>query len=68
MQTNAVAPTPGFWRRVGSVMRTVEMSSGEIQDLRVDALERRVARLEKTLQSRASAAPESPGSPLQETS
>lgn len=68
MQTNAVAPTPGFWRRAWNVMRTVEMSSGEIQDLRVDALERRVARLEKTLQSRASAASETPGSPLQETS
>ena len=68
MEARAVAPTPGLWRRVFRVVQAVEMSSGECQDLRIDALERRVAELEMALRSRASASSEASSTSLQETS
>lgn len=67
MEAKVVAPTPGLWRRVFSVIQAVEMSSGEYQDLRIDALERRVAKLEKALRSGASAQSDASGAPVQET-
>jgi hypothetical protein len=44
------------------------MSSGEYQDLRIDALERRVAELQEELQKRASAPSEGLGTPIQKKS
>ena len=37
------APTSGIWRRLWRFIQACEMSSAEYQDLRIDALERRVA-------------------------
>jgi hypothetical protein len=68
MEARAVAPTPGLWRRVFEVIQAVEMSSGECQDLRIDALERRVAELETALRSGASASSEASSTSVQETS
>ena len=65
MEAKVVAPAPGLWRRVFSVIQAVEMSSGEYQDLRLDALERRVVELEKALRSRAPASSELSGIPVQ---
>ena len=58
------APTSGIWRRVWHFIQACEMSSAEYHDLRIDALERRVADLQKALQERASA----PAVALQENS
>ena len=49
------APTSGIWRRLWRFIQACEMSSAEYHDLRIDALERRVAELQKALQERASA-------------
>jgi hypothetical protein len=63
---NIAAPTPasGIWRRLWSFIQACEMSTTEHHDLRIDALERRVAELQKALQERASA----PSMALQENS
>jgi hypothetical protein len=55
MTANATAPTPkpGIWRRLWIFIQAAERSSAESQDLRIDALERRVARLQEELQTRA---------------
>ena len=58
------APTSGIWRRLWRFIQACEMSSAEYHDLRIDALERRVAELQKALQERASA----PAVALQENS
>ena len=58
------APTSGIWRRLWSFIQACEMSTAEHHDLRIDALERRVAELKKALQERASA----PSMALQENS
>ena len=55
MEANTVAPAPGLWRRVFRVIQMVEMSSGELQDLRIGALERRIIALEKALRGPAAA-------------
>ena len=55
MEASTVAPAPGFWRRAWSVIQAVEMSSGELQDLRIGALERRIIALEKALRGPAAA-------------
>lgn len=67
MEADNAAPAPGLWRRVWSVMQAVEMSSGEYQDLRIDALERRVFNLEKAVRERAPTPSEPPEAPVQET-
>ena len=48
------APTSGIWRPLWRFIQAYEMSSAEYHDLRIDALERRVADLQKALQERAS--------------
>jgi hypothetical protein len=53
--TGALAPASGIWRRLWSFIQACEMSTAEYHDLRVEALERRVAELQKELQPRASA-------------
>ena len=58
------APTSGIWRRLWRFIQACEMSSAEDNDLRIDALERRVAELRKALQKRTSA----PAVALQENS
>jgi len=51
MTVNATAPAPGssIWRRLWSFIQAAERSSAESQDLRIEALERRVARLQEEL-------------------
>ena len=41
----AQTPTAGLWRRLWRFIEACEMSSAEYRDLRIDALERRVAEL-----------------------
>ena len=55
MTVNATAPAPGssIWRRLWSFIQAAERSSAESQDLRIEALERRVARQQEELQERA---------------
>jgi hypothetical protein len=55
MTANATAPAPrsSIWRWLWSFIQAAERSSAESQDLRIDALERRVARLQEELQERA---------------
>ena len=55
MTANATAPAPKsrIWRRLWSFIQAAERSSAESQDLRIDALERRVASLQQELQERA---------------
>jgi hypothetical protein len=55
MTVNATAPAPGssIWRRLWSFIQAAERSSAESQDLRIEALERRVARQQDELQERA---------------
>ena len=67
MEASTVAPAPGFWRRAWSVIQAVEMSSGEYQDLRIDALERRIVELEKAMRARVSAPSSASGARTQET-
>jgi hypothetical protein len=49
----APAPASGIWRRLWRFIQACELSSAEYQDLRIDALERRVAGLQKALQERS---------------
>jgi hypothetical protein len=64
--TAVPAPTSGIWRRLWNFLQAAEVSSAEYQDLCIDALERRVAELQKELQERASSAPsEALGTPIQ---
>ena len=51
-----LAPTPGIWRRLWRFIQACEMSTAEYRDLRIEALERRVAGLQNALQERAAAA------------
>src|SRR5215475_2082383 len=44
----------GIWRRLWTFIQAAEMSSAEHQDLRIEALERRVTELEKPVQEQAS--------------
>ena len=48
----AAAPRSGIWRRLWNFIQAAERSSAESQDLRIDALERRVATLQQALQER----------------
>lgn len=61
---SAAVPTLGFWRRLWKFLEAAEMSSDEYRDLRIDALERYVADLEKELHKHAPA--RTPGMPLEE--
>jgi hypothetical protein len=49
----APAPTAGLWRRLWRFIEACEMSSAEYHDLRIDALERRVAELRQAPRERA---------------
>ena len=51
--TTKPAPSFGVWRRLWSFIQACDMSSAEYCDLRIAALERRVAELQKALQGRA---------------
>jgi hypothetical protein len=62
--TATPAPAAGIWRRLWSFIQACDMSTAEYYDLRIDALERRVAELRQALQERASA----PAMALQENS
>ena len=54
--TAVPAPTSGIWRRLWNFLQAAEMSSAEYQDLRIEALERRVADLQREPRERAPAA------------
>jgi hypothetical protein len=53
--TAAPTPTAGLWRRLWRFIEACEMSSAEHRDLRIDALERRVAELRQALRKRGPA-------------
>ena len=53
--TAASAPAAALWRRLWRFIEACEMSSAEYRDLRIDALERRVAELRQALPERAGA-------------
>ena len=46
------APTSGVWRQLWRFIQACEMSSAEYHDLRIGALERRVAALRQALRER----------------
>jgi hypothetical protein len=53
---NAAMSAPaGLWRRLWRFIQACEMSSAEYRDLRIGALERRVAELRQVLPERAGA-------------
>jgi hypothetical protein len=51
--TTTPAPSFGVWRRLWNFIQACDMSTAEYCDLRIAALERRVAELQKALQERA---------------
>ena len=51
--TAASAPASGLWRRLWRFIEACEISSAEHHDLRIDALERRVAALQQALRAHA---------------
>src|SRR5262245_60297752 len=63
---NTVAPAAkrGIWHQLWSFIQACEMSAAEYQDLRIGALERRVAELQKELREHAAV----PSRPLREIS
>jgi hypothetical protein len=52
-RTEAPTPAAGLWRRVWRFIKACEMSSAEYRELRIDALERRVAELQQALRAHA---------------
>ena len=53
--TAASAPAAALWRPLWRFIEACEMSSAEYRDLRIDALERRVAELRQALRERGPA-------------
>ncbi len=55
MTATTTAPTqrPGFWLQLWRFLQAASMSSGEYQEDRIDALERRVAELQRQVRDQA---------------